>query len=135
MSYPKAASMHRMRHLQEAFRLAVKDQIEGAKEKHFAKAPIRVCFLSGDLISRETAHSDHGGPKNLPKDLTFSQLMKNFLKEQERVYDLKTQDIVITSQPPYQLEDVDLKERWQNFHAKHAVLHVVSRTANLYLCH
>jgi hypothetical protein len=142
LSYSKALWKHRMRNLHEAFRLAIGYQIETAKIEFFESMPVRVCPLSGELFSKETCHVDHGGKKNVKTaltlgerlPLTFMQLLKNFLREQERVHDMKASDIELTTAPPYELADSKLKLRWQQFHATHAVLQVVSRRANLYCC-
>lgn len=143
-SYPywKAMFFHRKRQIHEAFRLAILNQIETAKEKHFRLEKVRVCEISGDLFTKETCHADHGGPRR-PRDLscrepcpkTFSQILQGFLKEEKRVYDIQMKDIELTSEAPYELANTYLKQRWQNFHAEFAVLHIVSRRANLYLCH
>ena len=74
--------------LTEAFRLAIVDDVEAAKDKHFQFEKVRICPLSGDLYNKETCHADHGGPKNgniLQKSLSFSKLVQNFLKEEKRV--------------------------------------------------
>jgi hypothetical protein len=137
LPFYKALQQHRKRHLQEAFRFAVKDQIEKLKTQHFLDKPVRVCELTGDLFSIDTCHADHGGPreKSTPYlSLSFSKLMQNFHKEEKRIYNSFLTDVQLTQTPPYHFLSAEVKNRWQTFHAEYAILHIVSRKANLYLC-
>lgn len=135
LPYHKAIQQHRMRFLQEAFRNAIKPQVEEAKRVYFLRIPVQVCPYSGELFSMETCHVDHGGFRKGVRTYTFSQLLTRFFRDEERYYDNNLNLVELTSSPPFEIIDPSLKKRWQGFHSLHATLHIVSRMANLYLCH
>lgn len=148
---PFAASVgHRNCVLKEAFRNAVHEQILEVKQRHFATEPVQVCPLTFELYSFDTCHVDHGGKSStMDKSLSFEALMHGFLnmysQDCDMVYSTFAQrradarinefvkTIELTSSPPYEFRNTKLTKAWQEYHKVYAVLHVISRHANLFM--
>lgn len=127
---------HRFARLKEAMRLEILPQIESFKSAEFKREgsegmeAIKHCPVTKEVITYFTCHVDHVAPKS------FARLLQKFWRyvasESCNVEtDDKKWNTPLSSSPPYRLTNRDLASSWQKYHAKHAVLRVVSRSANL----
>lgn len=116
--------------VQRAFRAAIEPDTLAFKQHHFDVLPrgVGVCPDTGAPITFTSSHVDHKAPG------TFDALLSKFLEAEG----LKAEGIQVVGagiDDTYQdrLIDLDLERRWCDFHNTHAVLEVVSATANLSL--
>jgi hypothetical protein len=111
--------------LQSAFRIAVAKQVREVYWKAFQNGPF-ACEFTGQILQLDDGNSavDHVPPK------TFQALLNSFLA----LRGLELNDIVITGSKDMEMEkhivDERLKADWQEYHAKEAVLRVISKLAN-----
>lgn len=145
-----SAAGHRDRLLREAFRNAIHDQILEVKKRHFATKPVQICPITLEHYSFDTCHVDHGGKTSaLDTSLSFEALLRAFLNvyslETDMVYSVYAQKrpdarinefartIELSTTVPYEIKNEKIKKAWQEYHKIYAVLHVVSRRANLFM--
>jgi hypothetical protein len=103
--------------LYRACRTAVVPSILAAKNAIFDTTPTVTCPVTGEQITRETAHLDHANP--WPFDAIVAAFIKS-LVEPTRDGDLETR-----------FRDPAFAERFRHFHDERASLRAVSRWANL----
>lgn len=116
--------------VQRAFRAAIEPDTLAFKQRHFdaLQRGVGVCPDTGALITFTSSHVDHKAPG------TFDALFSKFLDaEGLRVEDIRVVGAGIDDAYQDRLVDLDLERRWRKFHNTHAVLEVVSATANLSL--
>lgn len=111
----------------QAFRDAVVDQILAFKNANYK--PNQLCPMTQKVLTGSNVHVDHVYP------MTFKYLISEFLELRGMTYD----DVLITDSTDLQcragLADSDFKKVWQEYHATHANLRVISLKANLQLSH
>lgn len=114
--------------VQRAFRAAVEPDTIAFKQRYFDALPGRVgvCPDTGQPITFKTCHVDHKAPD------TFDVLVDRFMQNEK----LSADDVQVSASgidDTYQdrLVDLELEQRWRDFHAAHASLEVVSAAANL----
>ena len=108
--------------IKAALRAAVQDQTGAVRDEQFSKGTTFVCPMSGDTITRETAHVDHAPP-------SFADLVQAWLIE----HDIRLEDVPLGDDPQGGaiLAAGDLRDSWVRFHRRHAVLRVVSARWNM----
>ena len=105
----------------EAFRHAVRDQIEDARAHAFARPGPRKCPVTGESVTPATSHVDHAKP------WTFKRLVETFLRKRS----LAVLDVALTGDEVKRIADEKLRAAWCAFHRRRATLRVVSVRANL----
>ncbi len=109
----------------KAMRNAILPQIFACKDRAFKDIETVPCPILGVPMTRETSHVDHAAPN------TFDKLQQDFLVSKR----LNPAVIQIGNKGDNAtavcLADPVLLTEWQEFHAKYAVLRVVSAHANL----
>jgi hypothetical protein len=110
-----------------ALRNAVSKQIIHFKRETFSTNRQILCPYTGILLSPDNCHVDHKAPK------TFKRLVAQWLNDSQ----LSLADIQVTPHADNQyandLADDSQSFKWQDFHAVHAELRLISRKANLSL--
>jgi hypothetical protein len=111
--------------VRQALRHAVSEQIWAFKLKEMDRfGTFMMCPVEGVMFRTRDAHVDHVTP------YTFKVLVDRFLAERE----IDTTDVGLAEHVDGQfndgLLDDQLRSDWQDCHAKHAVLRLVSRKAN-----
>lgn len=104
-----------------ALRAAVADQTSAVMDAAFAKSDTIVCPMSGEVISRRSAHVDHAPPK-------FADLVQAWLIDR----DIQLDDVALADDPQggQLLAPGEERDSWMRFHERHAVLRVVSARWN-----
>lgn len=111
-----------MQDFAKACRTAVVEQILDFKATSFAGVPVIVCPITGERVTRETAHVDHAEP------WTFAALVEDFAKDRDITDDVEqTHDGDLRTY----FRDKSLANLFADFHRERASLRIVSRTANL----
>lgn len=110
---------------QSACRNAVADDKQAYKDARFAHARTVACELTGELLTRDTAHVDHIPPR------TFQNLLKVFLKRSGIDYRTVGIEPTLDGKEGCWLTDQGFAKRWREFHSVNARLRLISRTANL----
>lgn len=124
-SYSKALMTRSKRKpylVEKVFRHAVLDQTHGFKLKEIDKNPELKEKRKEDVKS---VHTDH-------KEIPFAILLDRFLE----LENLKKEDVVLAPlpfccQPGYEIEDDNLKKRWQQYHKENATLQLLSAEDNI----
>jgi hypothetical protein len=108
----------------EALRGAVVDQILDFKNNEFARG-IVYCVFTHERLTSDSGHVDHAPPN------TFDVLARRWMNENN----LSLGDVQISGPQDNNyrrvMTDEEQKSSWQQFHAGHAILRVISRTGNL----
>ena len=104
-----------------ALRAAVQDQTSTVMEAAFCDRDTIVCPMSGELISRGSAHVDHAPPR-------FADLVNLWLIDMG----LELEHVPLADDPQGGaiLPDGPVRSSWMAFHERHAVLRVVSARWN-----
>ena len=113
-----------------AFRAAVEPDTMAFKQRYFDALPwgVGVCPDTGEPISYTHCHVDHKAPN------TFDVLAARFIDgEKLDVNEIQVYGAGIDDTYQDRLVDLELEQRWRDFHASNAVLEVVSVTSNLSL--
>lgn len=107
--------------IKAALRAAVQDQTSAVMDAAFWDRDTIVCPMSGDLIDRSQAHVDHAPPR-------FADLVNAWLIDR----DITLEQVPLADDPQggAVLAGGDVRESWQRFHSRHAVLRVVSARWN-----
>lgn len=107
----------------QTLRDAVSTDVIAFRNQLFDSGDVR-CAVTGELLSVESADIDHMPP------LTFMRLVDDWLALQG----IKLKDIKLGPsrdlQVVYEFADQELRNSWQTFHRKRAVLRALSKTAN-----
>ena len=107
--------------IKHAFRAAVQDQTSSVMDAAFTEACQIVCPMSGELITRGTAHVDHAPPK-------FADLVQAWLIDMG----MRLDEITLADDPQggAVMQAGSRLDSWRAFHSKHAQLRVVSARWN-----
>lgn len=109
-----------------AARIAVEEQIYQFRKGEFSRSPEMVCPVLGvKVFNNPDAHVDHVPPT------TFSQLLYDYCSL-NCVNPTKVKVYSVNGEEPL-IGDPVVLSTWQDYHATHAVLRVVSKDANLRL--
>ena len=103
-----------------AMRVAIRDQRDAKRAWLFSHGIVR-CAITGQLLTPANCHMDHKTP--------FSRLAAQFAREEGG-----WQRIVVRDHNGWLgqlMADPGQSQRWQSFHARHAVLQPVLATVNL----
>ncbi len=108
-----------------AMRLAVQDQIDDFRDKHFTANEGRyISEISGEYLHPTNTHVDH-------HPVEFTDIAHNWFNNQE----LNISDVVIKdatgSFSGFFMNDPEQKESWSNYHRNIAQLRIVSAKENL----
>lgn len=114
--------------VKSAFRTAIEPYTMHFKEEFFMGKVGRIdtCSITGETISFGNSHVDHKPP------FTFEKIFNDFVDFHN--IDINSIEIYGTTQDRVlqdELIDMDLRDKWVRFHNQHAVLRVISATANL----
>lgn len=96
----------------QAFRNAVKPQIDMYRELHFEMEDAEECEISGQGLTVDNVHVDH-------IEKPFAKLVKDFLEEKGITFD----DITIENR---EIADEYLRGEWETYHYDNAVVAVKS---------
>lgn len=108
-----------------ALRVLVEPQTLKFKQEFFDSGQTR-CELTGETIAFVGAHVDHVPP------LTFAQLVADFCAEYGfELASIPLRNELADNKYVDEIDDDFIATLWQEYHRRHAVLRVVSRTANL----
>ena len=115
----------KLQKFKSACRTAVSDEIINFRDNFFDTEGWPTCEITGDLISKNDSHVDHTPP------MTFDRIVNDFIKETN--IDVETIGLLTAedNRVRNEIENVNLRNRFINYHNTHAVLRVVSRFANL----
>lgn len=109
-----------------ACRTAIKSEIIAFKEKFFAQQHSAKCPITGETITKQTAHVDHAHP------WTFEQIVMAFINEKQIDVDtVKINGIQQDSVLENSMEDTQLERQFIEYHNQRAKLRVISKIANL----
>ena len=109
--------------IKKCMRFIVKPQIDDFRDKCFSKKTYLVCPILNINFSIKTCHIDHAPPK------TFDVLIFDFLNENN----LKFNDIEIHEINGIfsTFKDIELREKWFNYHKEFAILRATHQAGNL----
>jgi hypothetical protein len=104
-----------------ALRAAVAYQTSAVMDAAFANSETIVCPMSGEVISRLSAHVDHAPPK-------FADLVQAWLTDRG----IQLDDVALDDDPQggQLLAPGEQRDSWIRFHEQHAVLRVVDAKWN-----
>lgn len=107
----------------DAFRNAIRPQIDLFRNRAFGKKTYIKCPELGVNFSKKTCHIDHKFPK------TFASILNKFIDENKLTLDM----IKVEKSDEYtsSLEDMEFLSLWYKFHAENADLRAIHKTANI----
>ncbi len=110
----------------ESCRQVIQEDLRKVKlayfEKHSKKGKVK-CQETGELLKYEDLNVDHRQPN------TFSIIVDRFI-EIEKI-DLKTIEYITVDGGPNELADIELKNKFRQYHKDKANLRIVKRSLNL----
>jgi hypothetical protein len=136
LSYSKCVTKKEVDKLTAAMRTAIVMQIKDFKARHFEADVTRCsnprCKTAATPLTDATCHIDHDNEFiKLKEDFMTSELKKNIPKS----FEINKNDGVYRKNAIMFKDNNEahkaFKERWQEYHLRHAVLKVVCRTCNL----
>ena len=109
-----------------ACRTAIKFEVIRFKEKFFAQQHSAKCQITGETITKQTAHVDHAPP------WTFDQIVMAFINEKHIDVDMvKINGIQQDCMLENSITDKQLERQFIEYHNQRANLRVISGFANL----
>lgn len=112
--------------VRKAFRDAVREQIESFRSKVFSG--------EGDIFCKETGvRLFNDGDTHIDHEKRFHELLYDFIREigLRSFHEVQVKTSQKADRTMTRIADEELAERWERYHAEHALLRPVQKTWNL----